>query len=531
MNNFWVILKANIINSFALNKVFKKNNHGTRSLLMLVFVIVMAIAMMALFWLYMYIFELSFLSGGKPETILLVGIVFWSLMSIIMTITRANAYLFKSKDFEMLMALPVKSNVIIASKLVNLLLVNYFMMLYTYVPALIVYAMFNTTTFLFWVLAIIAIIFIPLLPVTICGIIAYLLGFIPIKRKLKNLATIIFSLAFIFIIMLGSMSAQVIETDPTGFANSVYNTLNKAYFLGSYAFFGIRGNIIQYLLFVAISLIPFLGFIWLVSLNYLKSNTNTVSGDVIKDFKLGESKVTGQAEAVFGKEIRKYFGTPMYVLNTIVGPALSLIMLILLITKKDEFFNDVNGIPLDLAPLIVIGLITFMASLTSTTSSSLSLEGKNFWIIKSAPIPTKTVFIGKIIVNLVITIPFILIDAILCAIFLDFNFFYTLMVFIVPALFAISISILGLYANLLLPRFDYDQEIKAIKQSMSVLVTMGFSFLITILLVGTIILGLSVIGSTVYAYLLITLLAIIIAAVSYILISTHGIKLYDKLNC
>ncbi|MDY0208901.1 MAG: ABC transporter permease [Bacilli bacterium] len=531
MRNFWTILKASLINSFAINKLFKKSQNRARSIIMLIFIGIAGLAMMALFGVYMYVFETAFVAGGKPEIILLVGIVFWSLMSVVMTIARANGYLFKAKDFEMLMALPVRPRTIIASKLVSLLLVNYFIMLYTYFPALVIYAIFNPTGVLFWVLAVVAILFIPLLPVTVCGILAYLLGLIPIKRKLKNFATIIFSLVFIFVVMLGSMGAEVIESDPQGFTDSIVNTLNKAYFLAPYAFSGIQGNINHFFIFVVISAVPFVGFILLVSHNYHKANTTTVSGDVVKDFKLTETKVVGQTEAIFGKEIRKYFGTPMYLLNTIVGPLLSLVMLIFLITKTGEFINFGEEIDQRLFTLIIIGLITFMVSLTSTTSCSLSLEGKNFWIIKSAPIPTKTVFMGKIFVNIIITLPIIVIDAIIAAIFLKLDLFSVLMIVLIPSLFAISISLLGLYANLLLPRFDYDQEIKAIKQSMSVLVTMAFSFVITILLVGAILLGFVVLSSVSLAYLFVTLLAIIVTAISYILISTHGVKLYDQLNC
>lgn len=530
MRNFWIIFKANFINSFALNKIFKKSNNRKRTILMLVFIGLAGLAMMALFGFYMFFFETAFIAGGKPEAVLLVGIVFWSLMSVIMTISRAGGYLFKAKDFEMLTALPVKPQAIIASKLANLLLVNYFIMLYSYVPALVVYAIFNSTGILFWLLAIIAILFIPLIPVTICGTIAFFLGLIPIKRRFKKFVSLIMSFVFIIVITLGSFGAQAIETDPQGFTESFVNTLNKASFLAPYAFSGIRGNIIHFLLFVLISTIPFLGFIWLVSHNYHKTNTTTVSGDVVKDFKFKETKVTGQTKAVFLKEIKKYFGTPMYVLNTIVGPLMSLVLLIMLITKAGALITGDAEVSQELLTLIIIGLITFMVSMTSTTSCSLSLEGKNFWIIKAAPIPTKTVLTGKVLINIVITLPIILLDGIIVAIFLKFSFFNTLMVILVPSLFAVSISFLGLYANLLLPRFDYDQEIKAIKQSLSVLVTLGFSFVITALVVGVILLGVAVLKSELLAYLFVSLLAVLITAIAYILVSTHGVKLYNKLN-
>ncbi|HNZ77483.1 MAG TPA: ABC transporter permease [Bacilli bacterium] len=531
MRDFWIILKASLINSFALNKIFKNSQKRTRSIIMMIIVAIASLAMIAYVLFYLYFIEIAFVQGGKPEIILQVGIVSWSLLSVVMTITRANGYLFKAKDFELLMTLPVKPQAIIASKLVNLLIVNYLIIFYTYVPALIIYTIFNPTGFLFWVLAIVAILFIPLLSVALCGFIAYFIGMIPIKRKFKNLATIIFSLVFVSAVMLGSMGAEVIETDPQGFTDSVVNILNKASFLAPFAFSGIRGNIGHFLIFVVISVIPFLGFIWLVGRNYHKTNTTTISGDVVKDFKLGEIKAVGQTKAILNKEIKKYFGTPMYLLNTSSGPLLSLIILILMIINTDEIVNAGGEMNNQVFTLIIIGILTFMVSLTSTTSCSLSLEGKNFWIIKSAPIPAKTIFMGKILVNIIVTIPIIIIDTIVVAIFLKFNLFNIMMIALIPSLFAISISFLGLYANLLIPRFDYDQEIKAIKQSISVLVTMAFSFIITILLVGAILLGLVVLKNISLAYLFVTLLAVIITAISYILISTHGVKLYDKLNC
>ena len=236
MRDFWIILKASLINSFALNKIFKNSQKRTRSIIMMIIVAIASLAMIAYVLFYLYFIEIAFVQGGKPEIILQVGIVSWSLLSVVMTITRANGYLFKAKDFELLMTLPVKPQAIIASKLVNLLIVNYLIIFYTYIPALIIYTIFNPTGFLFWVLAIVAILFIPLLSVALCGFIAYFIGMIPIKRKFKNLATIIFSLVFVSAVMLGSMGAEVIETDPQGFTDSVVNILNKASFLAPFAF-------------------------------------------------------------------------------------------------------------------------------------------------------------------------------------------------------------------------------------------------------------------------------------------------------
>lgn len=530
MSNFLILLKANIINTFALNKLLKKNKEGNVSIFASIFVGIVALLMFVFFGFYMLLFGSVFNQGGNSELILLVGITFASLMSVITTITKANAYLFRAKDFEMLMALPIKPTTIISTKLTNLYLINLLWMFYCYIPSVIVYAIYNVTGVWYWVTAIIALFILPLFPITICSVISYLFGFIPLKKKIKNFFSIIFSLVFIVVVMSGSFSSSAMEEDPTGVTNSLANILNKAYFLGVFAFSGIKGNLISYLLFVGISVVLFGLFIYVVGLNYLKANNKNSSGETVKNFKLKGTKATSQAKAFLKKEITKYFGSPAYVMNTICGPVISTVAVIALSTQMNQLIStDANMIKI--VPLIIMVLIIFMVSLTTTSACSLSLEGKNFWIIKSAPIPTKTVFFAKIAVNIIVTIPFIIIDTILCAILMKFNALELLAILVIPSIFAISISILGLYANLLIPRFDYDQEIKAIKQSMSVLVTMGFCFLISLLLVGAVVLGIVVLGNVTAAYIASLLLGVLVLAISIALISTSGIKKYNRLNC
>ena len=51
--------------------------------------------------------------------------------------------------------------------------------------------------------------------------------------------------------------------------------------------------------------------------------------------------------------------------------------------------------------------ITFCIATSCTTMASISMEGKNIWIVKSIPVSVITVFASKILVNLTILSPVI----------------------------------------------------------------------------------------------------------------------------
>ena len=61
-------------------------------------------------------------------------------------------------------------------------------------------------------------------------------------------------------------------------------------------------------------------------------------------------------------------------------------------------------------PLIIL---SFGVGLTCTTGSSISIEGKNLWILKSSPLEVKDIFISKIAVNIILLVPAIIFDTIM----------------------------------------------------------------------------------------------------------------------
>ncbi|MDE5697144.1 MAG: hypothetical protein K2I96_07040, partial [Lachnospiraceae bacterium] len=83
-------------------------------------------------------------------------------------------------------------------------------------------------------------------------------------------------------------------------------------------------------------------------------------------------------------------------------------------------------------PLVIAVFIT----MTSTASASLSLEGKNRWIMCSAPVRAIDIFNSKIAVNLTVICPFVLISAVLLGFKMGISLTQANLLCIVPTVYA-----------------------------------------------------------------------------------------------
>ena len=177
--------------------------------------------------------------------------------------------------------------------------------------------------------------------------------------------------------------------------------------------------------------------------------------------------------------------------------------------------------------LIAIVLI-FCFSITNTTSSSVSLEGKSFWVIKTAPVQTKDVLNSKILVNIVVFMPFLLIDLIIGFLFIKPTIIIFLFVLGILIIFLIGSIYYGLLCNLLLPRFDFDNPARAIKQSGAVLLNMGITFASSLVLIGIMATLLIIFGALVSMIVSIILVSIY-AIIGVVLVNTVGVRKYNRL--
>ena len=228
------------------------------------------------------------------------------------------------------------------------------------------------------------------------------------------------------------------------------------------------------------------------------------------------------------KEVNNYLTTPAFLSNTILAPLLILVLSIFISSIGIDGISQKLGVAISQQDLTGLICVIFMFSLSSgvISGSTVSLEGKNFWILKSSPIKENLLFLAKALLQVIFTSPMVVIGAIILAIFVPLNFVNFLIVLIVPLIFSLLLSFAGVFVNLCLPKLEFDDESKVVKQSLSTLVMMLGGML------------LSVLPIIVYAYTTLTILQLslifgslylVLLLVFVILLFTVGKKLFRKL--
>ena len=170
-------------------------------------------------------------------------------------------------------------------------------------------------------------------------------------------------------------------------------------------------------------------------------------------------------------------------MNTAIGSILLILLSILsLFFETDKLamiMNDPNGTYLltKATPL----LITLFCGLTCSTHSSISLEGKNFWIMKTIPVSPMKIFISKIMINLTIIVPAILISSILLTISLKLSLVTFILCIFTGIGYSLFISLIGLILNLNFPNFSWTSEIRVIKQSLPAFISIFIGLIFAII--------------------------------------------------
>ncbi|WP_241781919.1 hypothetical protein [Paenibacillus sp. DMB5] len=133
-----------------------------------------------------------------------------------------------------------------------------------------------------------------------------------------------------------------------------------------------------------------------------------------------------------------------------------------------------------LAPLFV----SLFVALSCTTSSSISLEGNNLWILRSSPVPKHIILLSKVAVNLTITVPITVVSCVLLMISLGTGWADSLLLLAIPVIYACYTALMGIIVNLKLPKLEWTNEVQVVKQSAAVLVAMLLGFISLIIPAG-----------------------------------------------
>lgn len=404
-------------------------------------------------------------------------------LSVMMTLFRASGYLFHYKDYDILAPLPFKPYTVLLAKITVMLVMIYVTSFLFVLPIAFAYFYFNGLSVLGILYFLVGFVLTPLIPLVLLSFVSLGLDYITKRLPYAKLFNIILLFALFIGIFAVSFSINDTEQNPLNGQIDMVNGLSTYYPLIGWYIDGVHDlNHVHMLYFVLVSIGSFGAFILLVNGLIRKTNQSKTKGYVTKNTKV-TYEAKGLVTTMIIKEFKKYFSVPIYAVNTGLGPVILLILGIASFFFKQDiqsFLAEMMAADLPLEPLILI-LFGFSIVMTYTPAISLSLEGKNFWILKSLPIEPRTIMISKILFNLCLIVPIALLSLGMLTINLSLDLWTVIvMAYVVLALASLS-GLINAYTNLYLPKFEFQNEVEVVKQSIASLLGVfgGFAILVT----------------------------------------------------
>ncbi len=450
----------------------------------------------------------------------------------IFSIFETKAELFDCKDNDLLLSMPIKPKDITLSRISIVLLYNYIEVFIIMLPCIIYYGIKSGDAVgvfggLFVTLLI------PIIATSLASFVGYLVAYITKKLKKNNFFIVALCIAFLVLyfvgyeVVLAKLELFLANVEAAG--GVAKSELLFLYHLGCAALFQPVSTLILVAATAALGVVTYL----IISRNYIKIITaNIKSGTKYKSADLGEKS---PLSALVSKDIRHFFSSPTYMLNTGLGLIFEVMVGVLAIVKMDTLkmlAQALFGAASDATPEIVIipimiGALVLFAGFNTMSACSISLEGKNLWIIRTVPVRELDVLHSKIISQIIITLPPSLIASVLFIIASSAPIEYWAFYIIIPTLALTFSAILGTVINVLLPKLEFTNEAEPIKQSFSVFVTMMIQMLLgAVVLVGTVLLV--ALMRPIFIILIMLSLYLVLTVVFYIILRKKSVKRYAK---
>ncbi len=385
-------------------------------------------------------------------------------------IFKAGSTIFSPKGYDLLSSMPLHASSIVLSRFLLLYIEDLLFTLVIFLPGTITYSLCTRPGFLFYLLTIPGILLLPALPLVLSVLFGTLVTAVSSRMKYKSLTQTILTIAFVVIVLLGSFTmgntAENLTTEfLTDLAAAFGNIVTKFY--PPAGWFGkavLQNSIPHFLLYLAVSVLPVLLTLFLVSRNYHRISRNLLTTAAKHTYQMETLETRTLLKSLYLRELKRYFSSSIYVTNTIVGPIMGCIFAAsILITGLDTITQT---FPMDVTPFLPYVLAAIF-SMMPTTTVSISMEGKNFWLLQALPIPTKPLFDSKILLNLTLMFPFYLLSEILLLFALNPTFPEFLCLLLIPGLIILFSVVFGITINIKLHNFDWEKEEAIVKQSAS----------------------------------------------------------------
>lgn len=557
MNNYIALTKILLKNSmsgFGSSKKGKKNNRiKSIALGALIFIslLPMASAIGAAVWAAYPIFK----AIGQEGLIFASGLMMISMMIFFFGIFYIMNVFYFSKDTESLLPLPLRPSTIMAAKFTVTLLYEYLTELLFLAPVIIAFGIVSKAGIVYFIYSFIAFLTLPVIPLVYAGVInMILMRFTNISRN-KDQLRIIGGILAMFVAIFANMKSQSFFSsfeDPaqiqallTQGNNSLLGLMsglfpaNKILAIAMINSENIRG-LVNISLYLGISILFAILYLTLGEAMYFKGLVG------ISETKSKRKKLTGEqfeksvvtssiVKSYTMKELKLLVRTPVYFINCVL---MNFIWPLFLLIPMFANPHNAQGMS-ELQQLaktgsyegavlaIAFAAILFASGSNGITATAISREGSNVFIGKYLPVSYHDQIMGKVFSGVALGFAAML-SMLAAAIYVVQPSALTILgILLTGTLGVFFTAMAGMLIDLNFPKLHWDNEQRAVKQNMNVVLLM----LASIIVAAAVVIPVIVLKLNFWLVLagLVTIFGFA-DAILYGLIKSAGVNLYEKIE-
>ena len=427
-------------------------------------------------WLYMSLICMAALVFG----------VFGSVFSTYST-------LYKAKDNEMLLAMPIPPGKLLSSKILIVYLTALLFTVIAMIPGLIVYWIYSPRVTVISVvysilLTLLLALFTTALSCILGWLVALVVGLIPNKQAGAVIFTVVFLGVYYFFYFRITKILQSMLLNIGSIEKTISGYIYPIYKFGQ----GAVGDTGAFLIFALIAIALFAVVYIILSRSFFGILTRTEKHRT-KVYVEKKTVSASPSRALLRKEFKRFLGSAAYMLNGAMGSLMMILAAVALIVFSKDIANLMSMLQLGekmgeiailkYVPLAVGALLCFLASSNILTAPSISLEAKTLWLTKSLPVDTNKIFEAKKQLHIIMTAVPTAVLLIVTALVLKMSIVDAIYCAVLAIVFIYFCASAGLAIGLKLPNMNWTNETVAVKQGGAVFLAM-FGGWVVILALG-----------------------------------------------
>ena len=253
-----------------------------------------------------------------------------------------------------------------------------------------------------------------------------------------------------------------------------------------------------------------------------------------KSAKQAKIKASSLKSALLKKELKRFSTSTTYMMNCGLGLIIMPVVAILAFIKQDFLGGMMTEISAEsqyfsnMMLLAPVSAMCMICTLNGISSPSISLEGKNLWVLQSLPVSEKAVLEAKVNVHVLLnSIPAIVSTAIMCVAF-GLDILNIILSCCIVWMYIWFDARLGLILNLKHNNLEWTNEVVPIKQGMSVLFNMLIGMVFSIVMVALSSFALTVLNISVYMAIFVAVF-ILLNLVEIHWLNKKGVEIFKSL--